>query len=315
LIVTLRSKDPTSTVMLRKAFSTQMTKRFNYIKSLSNQSIVRNDCFSLANAGSASVLAALDYIPAGGIGIPHQDPIPYKAFEFSTNSEKMASFMAWLKEVTKNVIYQEINPADPNITYWDDVYIKTSYAKGMKWARGNLRRDSEVFNSLDEFAKASLGTDDTAIKLALNGPVSVDRLKTLYLRAFTDLQGITGDMDAAISRVLANGFASGWSPTRIASDISDSIDHIGKHRGVLLARSEVIRAHHLASIQEYREAGVVGVKVLAEWTTARDSRVCQRCEGLDFKATGKLWTLDAIEPMIPLHPQCRCAALPSATLV
>jgi SPP1 gp7 family putative phage head morphogenesis protein len=73
-----------------------------------------------------------------------------------------------------------------------------------------------------------------------------------------------------------------------------------------LARTELIRAHHLATIQEYRNWELLDIRVKAEWATARDDRVCPKCAALD----GKVFTLDEIEPMIPLHPNCRCIALP-----
>jgi hypothetical protein len=51
---------------------------------------------------------------------------------------------------------------------------------------------------------------------------------------------------------------------------------------------------------------VVGVTVEAEWSTAGDDRVCGECQGLE----GIEYTLDQIEGMIPVHPSCRCVALP-----
>ena len=40
--------------------------------------------------------------------------------------------------------------------------------------------------------------------------------------------------------------------------------------------------------------------------TAQDEKVCSQCLALQ----GKIFSLDEIEPMIPLHPNCRCIALP-----
>jgi len=77
-------------------------------------------------------------------------------------------------------------------------------------------------------------------------------------------------------------------------------------RAEILARTEIIRAHHLGTIQEYRNQGLFNIVVKAEWKTAGDNRVCTRCASLE----GQVFTLDEIEPMIPLHPQCRCIALP-----
>jgi SPP1 gp7 family putative phage head morphogenesis protein len=68
----------------------------------------------------------------------------------------------------------------------------------------------------------------------------------------------------------------------------------------------MIRAYHLAAIQEYRNWGAEGVYVMAEWVTAGDDRVCEKCHELE----GKRFTLDEIESMIPFHPRCRCIAMP-----
>jgi SPP1 gp7 family putative phage head morphogenesis protein len=80
----------------------------------------------------------------------------------------------------------------------------------------------------------------------------------------------------------------------------------GRRRAEILARTETIRAHHLANIQEYRRWKIFDVKVLAEFLTAGDARVCPQCATLH----GSIWTLDEIETMIPVHPQCRCIAIP-----
>ena len=40
--------------------------------------------------------------------------------------------------------------------------------------------------------------------------------------------------------------------------------------------------------------------------TAGDDRVCEKCAALE----GRIFTLDEIEFLIPLHPNCRCLALP-----
>jgi SPP1 gp7 family putative phage head morphogenesis protein len=129
-------------------------------------------------------------------------------------------------------------------------------------------------------------------------------------------------MDTLISRILAQGMIDGDGPALIARKLVAAIngtgigdlamtDAIGRfipalRRAELLARTEIIRAHHLATIQEYRNWGLEGIVVKGEWQTAGDDRVCDKCASLQ----GKIFTLDEIEGMIPLHPLCRCIALP-----
>jgi SPP1 gp7 family putative phage head morphogenesis protein len=129
-------------------------------------------------------------------------------------------------------------------------------------------------------------------------------------------------MDSQISRILAQGLIDGDGPRLLARKLVAAIDGTNagtlgitdtlgrfipaQRRAEILARTEIIRAHHLATIQEYRNWGVLNIKVLAEWKTAGDDRVCDKCNSLE----GKIYTLDEIEPMLPRHPQCRCIVLP-----
>jgi SPP1 gp7 family putative phage head morphogenesis protein len=129
-------------------------------------------------------------------------------------------------------------------------------------------------------------------------------------------------MENQISQVLAQGMIDGDGPALLARKLIAVIegrgmgtlgvtDTLGRFipaatRANMLARTEIIRAHHLATIQEYRNWGVEGVFVMAEWMTAGDDRVCDKCNSLQ----GQIFTLDEIEGMIPAHPNCRCIALP-----
>lgn len=303
-------KDPTSTITLRAAYASQFRKRFFFIGSLIRQSIIENDCFGLRESPGIAFAQKVVISDSWKNGL---EPIGRQAFRFRTNEEKMSGFLDWLSTVEEQALFQIIGGpigelgANP---IWQNLYIQAAYKKGISWARRNIKRDTDVLDSLGK-TRRDVETSTEAVVEKLSSPVSLDRLKIAYSRAYTDLRGITAAMDAEISRILASGLALGENPRVIANDINDKVRGVGLHRAMLLARTETIRAHHLASIQEYRDYEIEGVKVLAEWTTARDSRVCQRCRDLDFNRTGKLWTLDEIEPLIPLHPLCRCAALPA----
>lgn len=306
------TKDPTSTITLRAAYSAQFRKRFFFIKNLVYQSIITNDCFGLRDTSEFEFAAAqgIDISDNWKNGLTSISP---QAFRFNTNEEKMSRFLGWLSTVEEQSLFQIVGGPIGDLgstPIWQNLYIQSAYKKGAAWARRNVARDSEVLESLGKIRR-DIDTSMDAVNEKLSAPVSLDRLKTVYSRAYTDLKGITAAMDAEISRILAEGLALGENPTVMARKIKDRIDKIGLYRATLLARTEVIRAHHLSAIQEYRDYGIEGVKVLAEWTTARDSRVCQRCRDMDYLRTGKLWELDKIEALIPLHPACRCAALPA----
>jgi SPP1 gp7 family putative phage head morphogenesis protein len=154
----------------------------------------------------------------------------------------------------------------------------------------------------------------------MSGPFHADRVGLLYTRTFNGLKGITDAMDNQISQVLAQGLADGDNPRLLAKKLTSTIsgpfgdlgitDTLGRfipaeRRAQTLARTEVIRAHHQATIQEYKNWAAERVKVKAEWVTA-GYNVCPECAALE----GQVFKLTEIENMIPVHPNCRCVAIP-----
>lgn len=171
---------------------------------------------------------------------------------------------------------------------WANIYIDTAYQKGI--------RDAYAYMGL---------TPPGGLSAAFGMPIHADRVGLIYTRNYAALEGITSSMDQRISRILAQGIAEGRSPNDIAGDIEDQVD-IGITRARTLARSEIMSAHAEASLNSFREAGIEGVSVLAEFATAEDDAVCPECEDLE----GKEFNLDEAEGMIPVHPNCRCTFIP-----
>jgi len=143
----------------------------------------------------------------------------------------------------------------------------------------------------------------------------------LYIRSFDELKGITSALEKMISTSLAQSFAEGRGPYQIARilarratekgmdlSIEDSMGRAisAERRAVILARTEVIRAHSEANLNVFEEAKVEGVGVKAEWSTAGDDRVCPLCQPLE----GQIFTIAEARGKIPLHPQCRCTWVP-----
>ena len=295
-----KNYDPTRTTSLRNKFASDMKRRFNELILVIIKSVVTNDCFGLKPQ-----IHSLQMTPA-----------QQEAFAFLRSQKKVEEFMAWLKQqVDKGIlevsIYQQIGVSADNA--WTNIYISDSYKRGVIRARYELKKAGYDVPTIEESG---------GINVVMQGIVHADRLGLLFTRVFNDLKGITAAMDMQISRVLAQGIADGDGMKLLARKLVSTIngtkmgdlgitDTLGRfipasRRAMMLARTEIIRAHHLATIQEYRNWGVEGIKVLAEWMTAGDDRVCEKCASLQ----GRIFTLDEIEPMIPLHPQCRCLALP-----
>jgi len=283
--------DPTRTLLLRQQYVADMTRRFKAIMKDITTSIVKNDCFGLVDDRPV--------IP-GIPGLKFNAPIPVREFQFNTSARKVSRFMNWLQtQVDEGMLQTSIGPERTFVgaQRWNNVYIESAFKRGLE------RGDKELRKA--KFTVPERGTG--WVQASMSSPINADKVGLLFVRNFEELKGITSTMSQQIGRILAQGMADGRGPIELARQINDRVNKIGIVRARILARTEVIAAHHAGMINMYREAGVQGVTVLAEWATAGDERVCEDCESLE----GRIFTLDEIDSMIPLHPQCRCVALPA----
>lgn len=287
--------DPTRTLQLRRSFVSAMNKRFRALRGVIRTSIDENDCFGLRDINANAT--------------KDMNPIPSKAFGFRNSRGKIEAFMEWLREQAALGILdiRTVNQLGRALEEsWTNTYIESAYKRGIERAYTEMNKAGYTVPTL-----ASLG----GIDAVFNAPVHADRVGILYTRVFSDLKGITDAMDTQISRVLAQGMIDGKNPKVIARELTRTIsgpvgdlgltDTLGRfmpaeRRAQTLARTEIIRAHHMGLIQEYRNYSVLGIRVKAEWLTAGDRRVCPDCQSLE----GSIWTLDQIEGMIPAHANC-----------
>jgi len=290
--------DPTRTVMLRNAFVRAMNKRFNKLIRVIRQAIVDQDCFGLQIYTAAEV-----------------EPPGYQAFNFPRNSQKVDAFMRWLRLQEERGLLQtiELQRIGEGVEQaWTNIFISDSYKRGVWRARYELKKKGYPVPGVEQSG---------GIDVIMGTPFHIDMVGLAFTRAFEGLKGITAVMDTQISQILAMGLVDGDNPRVLARklvsvingsggdlSITDSLGRFipAKRRAAMLARTEIIRAHHLANIQEYKNWGALGVIVVAEWGTAGDDRVCTECAGLH----GNRYTLNEIEHMIPRHPNCRCIAIP-----
>lgn len=263
--------DPTRTTMVRRMYEADLVRRFRELKKLVVESIESEPSYS-------------------------QPQPKTNAFKFERKPKKVAQFMDWLRaEQSRKILgVQYGTPVERAADKaWQNVYIKTAYQKGIAQSAGRMK-------------KGGVKVSDRWINEAMLRPVHADRAGIIYTRAYTDLEGITRKMDQEISRTLALGIAEGKGTQIIAAEIADRIEKIGITRARMLARTEIISAHAEASLNSYSEAGILGVKVLSEFTTAQDNKVCSKCEALE----GRKYSVEKARGVIPVHPNCRCAWLP-----
>lgn len=297
--------DPTRTTGLRNAFTRAMQRRFKELSTAIAIGVYKNDCFGLTK-------------PPHSLNVHQITPPPSGAFAFARSQMKLSKFMEWLqRQVEAGILtVRDLEQIGTGVeAIWTNKFLFDSYKRGVMRARDEMIRAGMDIPTIEE-----TGGPMMAVSL----PFHIDRLGLIYTRFFGDLKGITDAMDSQISRILAQGLADGDGARLLARKLVATINGTGmgdlgitdtlgrfipaERRAMLLARTEIIRAHHLATIQEYRNWGLLNIKVQAEWKTAGDDRVCEKCASME--AAGRIYTLDEIEPLIPLHPQCRCIALP-----
>jgi len=107
-----------------------------------------------------------------------------------------------------------------------------------------------------------------------------------------------GTIRTEASGEILEGTLKGESIDQIASRVS-AVIKANKNRGVLIARTELMRAWNAAAHSRYQQAGFDEV-----WMTARDPVVCDICEPLDGVPIKEIGAIP------PAHPNCRCGILP-----
>lgn len=168
--------------------------------------------------------------------------------------------------------------------------------------------------------------------LGVGGEINITtEFASWYLNEYSGLliKGIDETTLKALRDTLTDGFDAGEGVDKLGERIQEVFDDADTRRAEAIAQSEVTRASNTASVEAYRQSGVVSAK---EWLIERDGKTCAFCLKLDGKAIGlntnffkkgETYTvedeegnkqsivLDYVavgEP--PLHTRCRCTVIP-----
>jgi hypothetical protein len=273
MIVRIFDADPTRTQYLRNKFEKDLVARFSRLKTL-----IRD------------ALKSVRF---------NDEKINPDRFLFRTKGEKVEEFMSWLRdneaELGLRITRKTTGVSAVTNKVWADVYIDTAYKQGLRRARQELNK-----------GKTRVDGSQMAIDMAFNSPVHAERVGMIYSRAYSDLDGITDEMDKQISRTLAQGIIEGKGTEQIKNDLIDRVDKIGINRARMLARTEIVAAHHAANMIEYRAYGIKGVSVLAE-VLVSGNNTCDECYAEQEKGPRPL---DEVETLIPIHVNCACVVTP-----
>jgi SPP1 gp7 family putative phage head morphogenesis protein len=264
-------RDPTQTITLRKRYAQEARGRWDNVIRQIREAVIENDVFGMR----ANV----------------ETPGP-SSYSFPTDSEKVSQMDNFIKQLINDEVLEPVNVDAPGTgpsEHWQYPYVRRASRKGIK--------DAEKF-----MREAGYDPDSEDIQKAFNRPIHAQTLNKMWTRQFEALKKIGDDTAQGIREELTKGFAKGHNPRKIARNMTEEVDGIGRHRSTVMARTEVIRTHSESALDRYERAGVDKVTGRAEWLSAGDSRVCPICESLN----GVQFAIKEARGMIPTHPQCRC---------
>jgi hypothetical protein len=183
----------------------------------------------------------------------------------------------------------------------------------------------EIFEPVKENWKESITEDAAALP---------DREQAILQLTASELDGICAAASQQATRVMTHGLLANTKPKQLARAVAQRLTTIGKTRSRMLVNAMMVKAFSSATLQAFRQANVNQVGTVAEKNkvkvakgphglhmvdrtamtagidvlTAGDDDVCQICE--DISDSGP-YDLDEAESLIPAHPNCRCAFIPT----
>jgi HK97 family phage portal protein len=172
-----------------------------------------------------------------------------------------------------------------------------------------LKLDDEIRELVDRWSADKLSELGASLSFDMLNPRVLRYLETLTGGKITAINEVTRE---TIRADLEAGRAAGEGAEDVARRIRGSAG-FSRARSLMIARTEVTAAANFASVESWRQTGVVPQK---EWLATRDSKVRDSHLALD----GEVVALDASFPGGASHPgawgiaaediNCRCTVIP-----
>jgi len=278
--------DPTRTTMLRRHFEIEMRRRFRQLSKLVVELVDTLDIFGIKDKKEDRISSIFN--------------IGKGEWRFETDPQKVELFKRWLEQnISLGIL--EVSPKYKNKP-WLSPYIESAFIKGMMRTYTDVKK-KDPSKSLDWYK----GTQDEFLRSSFWAPETTEKLQMMFTRSFDQLKGVTDAISHQLSIILTDGLVNGRSPREIARVMSQTIDSITRKRALVIARTEVIRAHAEGQLLSFERLGVDEVGVEAEWMTAGDDKVCELCAALE----GMVIPVEDAHGLLPRHPNCRCAWVPA----
>lgn len=263
-------QDPTKTSLIRGAFRKEINRRF---------SAFRGNLVNYMLTNSA-ILFTL------GVDIPAD---PWTPRIGMSDADLLEEFMSWYKEAVKADI------APNSEEDWIYPYMLLAYDKGAQNAYVALNGDESL---------------DVAFPIYYGSPIVQETRKntvaTLLSRTNWGLYAITTAIGGILLDQFGRALLSKMDLKELAKQMDETVKAQQIKRANALVESEIVRIHAEAQLDTFQANGVKDLRLLVEWTTAGDNKVCPLCEA----RAGTVYTIEKARGLIPYHPNCRCSWTP-----
>lgn len=154
----------------------------------------------------------------------------------------------------------------------------------------------EIYYSFGKVGDRAFNTIDTAAVQQLINQIWVADGKSWSQRVWENTELLAETLNEGLLHCIATG----KKPTELKNILQERFG-VSYSRADTLVRTEISHIQTQATVQRYKDAGILEVEV---WTT-EDERRCEICGKLHRKKF-----LVAEQPPIPAHPNCRCNVVP-----
>ncbi|WP_324757075.1 phage minor head protein [Haloarcula sp. GH36] len=265
-VLVARTDSPTRTKTVEERYAQKLRGGYQRINTVVRKYVGERDVLGLGDGELTAVEAPPD-------------------FSFIRDDQKISEFREWLDQAQEDEILDVVGEGENR-------YVRQAYETGVRATNADIRQ-------------AGVGTPATNAAVSLQLPIHQDTLQRLFTRNFSELQGLTDEMGRDVARELTESMARGEGPrdaarrlTDVLGSVEDGTPHGAQARATTIARTEMLRARHLAAQEQYQRFGVELVEPLLA------PSACPQCVAV---AAGAPYKASEISGIWPVHPNCRCS--------
>lgn len=233
----------------------------------------------------------------------HLGPSGELTFNLVANARRLApaqtaALGGWLARQANILLASQSTAGDDA---WWARHVREGYLRGSARAYDDARR-----SALRRPAAHVSGRAELLSQLSVQ-PSPRQNLSLLQSRVGNELQGMGDTLRQQLVREVIDSAARGEREAQTVARVSKIVDGIKTVAARRIVRTEIVRAHAEGQLDALEQMGVFTVRVMVEWVTAKDGKVCPKCRALQ----GIVLTTREARGLIPRHPNCRCCFAPA----